>query len=50
MAPEKQLIKRLEQTHDLMYELDSPRVYMKLIEELIDWAEESFGLIEDDED
>lgn len=48
--PETQLLKRLEQSHDLMDELGAPRAYMKLIEDLIDWAEESYGLIDDEED
>lgn len=48
-APETQLIKKLEQCYDLMYELDSPQVYMKMIHELIEWAADTYGLIDDDE-
>lgn len=47
--PETQLLKRLDQAHDLMDELGVPRAYMKIIEELIDWAQDSYGLIDDDE-
>jgi hypothetical protein len=47
--PETQLLKRLDQSYDLMDEVGAPRAYMRMIEELIDWAQDAYGLIEDDE-
>lgn len=48
-SPESLLIKKLEQCHDLMYELNTSQTYMKLIQELLDWASETYGLIDDDD-